>query len=472
MRAGSRALAAAAIAAVSLLGFVGSAVAATYTVTRTDDPIPGPCEPADCSLREALMAANGTTTVDDLVVLPASATPYLIQYEELSFSVTDETEIRGAGANVTVVKGDGKEIVFVVTAKATLSGLTITGGEGGVQNNGDLTLRGVSVEGNERPGGGGGGVQSNGPLRIESSFLGFNRAKDTSGGAIQANSPVTLLNSTIAWNSSQENGGINGNSAVTVTNSAVVYNTSSGLTGAGLNGSPLTIQNSIFAGNKNSAGTLNCFSFMAIVSLGGNVSDGATCDGAATDRPNVLPGLGSLALHGGTTPLYDLLPGSPAIDAAAQCPPLDQRGVARPQGAACDSGPYEFVPPPPPPAGDKEFFMRVGKKLRLRKNAIWVRLTCPASEASPPCRGRASVTHPPLIFKGNGLITPKLRPLWGKFSVPAGQTKAVPLRRPFGRASRLPEEPGKWRVPLRVLARDAAGNEWQFGKKRVPLISR
>jgi hypothetical protein len=469
MRAGSRALAAVAIATVLLLGFVGSAAAATYTVTRTDDPIPGPCEPADCSLREALMTANGTTTVDDIVVVPASATPYLIQYEELSLSVTDETEVRGAGANVTVVKGDGKEIVFFISVKATLSGLTITGGEGGIQNNGDLTLRGVSVEGNERAGGGG-GIQSNGPLRIESSFLGFNRAKDTSGGAIQANSSVTLLNSTIAWNSSQGNSGINGNSAVTATNSSVVYNTSSGLTGAGINGSPLTIQNSIFAGNKNSAGTLNCFSFMTVVSLGGNVSDTATCDGAASDRANVLPGLGSLALHGGTTPLYDLLPGSPAIDAATQCPPVDQRGVARPQGAACDSGPYEFVPPPPPAAGDKEFFMRVGKKLRLRKNAIWVRLTCPASEVSPPCRGRASVLDPPLVLKG--IHTLQTRPLFGRFSIQPGRTKVVPLRKPFGRTSRLPEQAGKWRVSLIVVAKDGAGNEWKYFKKRRALLIR
>ncbi|HEX5984013.1 MAG TPA: hypothetical protein VFY69_07395, partial [Solirubrobacterales bacterium] len=60
MRAGSRASTAAAIAAVLLLCATASAAAATYTVTRTDDPIPGPCEPADCSLREALTAANGS----------------------------------------------------------------------------------------------------------------------------------------------------------------------------------------------------------------------------------------------------------------------------------------------------------------------------------------------------------------------------------------------------------------------------
>ncbi|HFC11545.1 MAG TPA: hypothetical protein ENJ56_01780 [Anaerolineae bacterium] len=36
---------------------------------------------------------------------------------------------------------------------------------------------------------------------------------------------------------------------------------------------------------------------------------------------------------------------SPAIDAAVgRCPATDQRGVARPQGKACDIGAYEFKP--------------------------------------------------------------------------------------------------------------------------------
>ena len=40
---------------------------------------------------------------------------------------------------------------------------------------------------------------------------------------------------------------------------------------------------------------------------------------------------------------HALLPGSPAIDAAADaaCPATDQRGVARPQGAHCDVGAFE-----------------------------------------------------------------------------------------------------------------------------------
>jgi hypothetical protein len=62
--------------------------------------------------------------------------------------------------------------------------------------------------------------------------------------------------------------------------------------------------------------------------------------------PNSLPidpRLGPLADNGGPTRTHALLLGSPAIDAAStpDCPTTDQRGVLRPQGAACDIGSYE-----------------------------------------------------------------------------------------------------------------------------------
>jgi hypothetical protein len=55
------------------------------------------------------------------------------------------------------------------------------------------------------------------------------------------------------------------------------------------------------------------------------------------------PKLGPLGDNGGPTRTHRLLPGSPAIDAAStpDCPPTDQRGVPRPQGAGCDIGSFE-----------------------------------------------------------------------------------------------------------------------------------
>ena len=64
-----------------------------------------------------------------------------------------------------------------------------------------------------------------------------------------------------------------------------------------------------------------------------------------------------LANNGGPTQTQVLTAGSLAIDAGTTgCPPTpatDQRGIARPQGLACDIGAFGFqaadpLPPPPP----------------------------------------------------------------------------------------------------------------------------
>jgi len=87
-----------------------------------------------------------------------------------------------------------------------------------------------------------------------------------------------------------------------------------------------------------------------VVSNGWNVvADGSCFVGTATDHVGVDPLLGPLADNGG--PTLTLLPGvtSPAIDAIPvgtqflcdSFSPTDQRGVARPQGPACDIGSVE-----------------------------------------------------------------------------------------------------------------------------------
>jgi hypothetical protein len=171
MRARTRACLVGMAASALLLCAAASASAETYTVTRTDDPLPGPCEPGDCSLREALTASNNSTTVDDVVILPAAAAPYLIQDESFTLPIADEVEIRGAGADETVVKGNPEGVAFTIGGfKTTLVGLTITGAKGAIENNGALTLRRVSIEHNERDVIAG-GISSGGPVTIESSFL-------------------------------------------------------------------------------------------------------------------------------------------------------------------------------------------------------------------------------------------------------------------------------------------------------------
>ena len=56
------------LAGIALLG-AASASAATYRPTRTDDPAPNGCQPRDCSLREAVIAANAAGTAGSSTIL-------------------------------------------------------------------------------------------------------------------------------------------------------------------------------------------------------------------------------------------------------------------------------------------------------------------------------------------------------------------------------------------------------------------
>ncbi len=140
---------------------------------------------------------------------------------------------------------------------------------------------------------------------------------------------MTVVNSTITLNFSLEAAGIrksdNLDSTLTLTNTIVTANSS-----------------------ENCGGT--------IVNGGNNIDSGTTCGWGSSDGSlsDTNPQLGPLADNGGPTQTHALLPGSPAIDGVAfnapnDCPAADQRGVPRPQGAACDMGAVEYVNPQPGP---------------------------------------------------------------------------------------------------------------------------
>jgi CSLREA domain-containing protein len=92
---------------------------------------------------------------------------------------------------------------------------------------------------------------------------------------------------------------------------------------------------------------------LGISSSGGNLSSDNSCTPyftQPTDRNNVgnlTSTLGNLSDNGGYVPTIPLLAGSPAIDAGVDVSGLaaDARLVSRPQGAAFDSGSYEYIAP-------------------------------------------------------------------------------------------------------------------------------
>jgi fibronectin-binding autotransporter adhesin len=183
-------------------------------------------------------------------------------------------------------------------------------------------------------------------LNVSRSLFYNNQATNggTGGGAwVQGN--ATIDNSTFYSNSAATTGGIHlsNSSSLTLTNDTLAGNTATSIGSAGnlLGGSifsPAALVNTILAGGspKNCGGT--------IASLGHNLSSDATCPLTATgDLSGTNPLLGAFQDNGG--PSWTIMPtaASPAINAGdnANCPSVDQRGVARPVGPACDIGAVE-----------------------------------------------------------------------------------------------------------------------------------
>ena len=140
-----------------------------------------------------------------------------------------------------------------------------------------------------------------------------------------------------------------------ITNSTIASNYAQWQGGGivNINNAPVTLTNTIIANNKaNNGGNNwnikhNCFNQM--INGGNNIQFPAKNPSDSSDydcTAGILtadPLLGPLGDNDGPTQTMPLLTGSPAIDAGnnTTCPSTDQRGVSRPQGAACDIGAFE-----------------------------------------------------------------------------------------------------------------------------------
>jgi len=157
------------------------------------------------------------------------------------------------------------------------------------------------------------------------------------GGAIYIEGgKLRARNATVTGNSTEFNGGglYNRAGEVSLTHMTIAQNASAHRGGGLYNAEGIfRVLSSIIA--KNSGG--DCF---ASEELSVN-RDSLIADGSCDPMISGDPVLGSLA---GSPAYFVLRAGSPALDAADPyfCPVTDQRGVARPQGKACDIGAYEL----------------------------------------------------------------------------------------------------------------------------------
>ena len=310
----------------------------SFVVNKTADTNDGVCN-ADCSLREAITAANAAASADVITfaagangtVTLTSALPVLASNGKLT--------ITGNGRTNTIVSGNNAVRVFEVApgATVTISGLTITNGTGvaggGIKNRGTLTVTSSAISGNSAP---------------------YDAVFGNSGGGIYNDGTLTVTNSTISGNTAEVFGGgiFNGQlRLLTVNDSTISGNSASAFAGGGIeNWGTVHLNNSILANSTGSS--RDCDNLVAeatVIAQNSLVEDGS-CGVTSGVNGNLT---GDPALDGDLTLRSD----SRAINAGSNTLipagiTTDLAGNARIQFTTVDMGAYEsaFNGPQPTPS--------------------------------------------------------------------------------------------------------------------------
>jgi predicted outer membrane repeat protein len=270
-----------------------------------------------------------------------NATPLFQIFASAHATLKGVTLERGIYNGVHTLENFGSLTLDHATVSANVSS------EGALTNFGVATIVASTFSGNAATFTNGGAINHSGAqLTVSSSTFEGNQAQN--GAAIYSAGPLSVTNSTFGANAAATGGGAiyqTDDADASVVFVTVVGNTAS--FGAGLYkdagdfAHTMLVGNSLLSGNA----TGNCDGVIA--SAGYNLSDDTHCGSAFTgpgdvnDTPLLLQPLGD---HGGPTATAPPASGNPAIDHVplANCSPaFDQRGGARPSGAACDSGAVE-----------------------------------------------------------------------------------------------------------------------------------
>ncbi len=314
-------------------------IGATLKVTNTFDHDDGLCGLSDCTLREAINAANALA--GDNVITFAPGVSGTIQLSAALPNLSTNINVQGPGANVLTVRRNTAGIYRIFTVSngtssgptVSISGLTIangttaggslpdSGGGGILGDSAALTVSNCTLDSNTaRYGGGifnlrgalnvnncslnqnsvtdaGGGIYNygfggGGNVNVSNSTLSSNTAPGSSGGAIYNYAAAsTVINSTISGNSAFNGGAIFNEGSGTITSLTLLSCTLSGNStanaasgnvynnGAFGGSATLTISNTIFKTGASGPNILN--NVGTVVSQGYNLSnDAAGGDGS------------------------------------------------------------------------------------------------------------------------------------------------------------------------------------------------
>lgn len=352
--------------------------AATIIVDTVDDEVNND---GDCSLREAVRAANLDQAIDnclagsaaDTIIL--SAGDYMLTINGSNednaltgdLDITEDLTITGAGRANTSIDANGLDRVFhILSGDVQISGVTITNGDSGANTGGGILMGGdVLILTNSRvtnnTGSSGIYILSS-TLRMLNSTIDNN---DNKGIVVNIASEVTIVNSTIRHNTTLfEGAGITNAGVLTMTNSTVTNNSTVN-SGGGIwnNGGTISLynvtvtkntadsdgnnsgdgggiyntdgilaaQNTIIGGNTDASGSSSEPDCSGILTSGGynlvQDTSGCTITGNTTGNLlNVNPQLGPLQDNGGPTLTHALQADSPAIDAGNSAGCTDSEG--------------------------------------------------------------------------------------------------------------------------------------------------
>lgn len=252
---------------------------------------------------------------------------------------------------------------------------------------GNTFVHGSWIVGNEAEEGGGIALFSEADLRLETTTVAANLATESGPGgglflSLGTSAYVTAV--TFEKNVANYGGGARSDGSIELTN--VTFSENDGAlagVGAGLlssgdaelfgvtffgnrgrhgggfadfgtiaDGDVVSLRNVLFVGNSASESGASCSLLGDAPAIGHSIWPDTTCGSATTgsNQPNTAVGLAPLAFScsgqsAEKTPTHAIPPGSSAAVDAGVCDGdvtlVDQRGIDRPQGAACDVGAYE-----------------------------------------------------------------------------------------------------------------------------------
>ncbi|HRF48718.1 MAG TPA: choice-of-anchor Q domain-containing protein [Anaerolineales bacterium] len=377
------------------------AQATVITVTTTSDELN---TDGDCSLREAIVAANTNAAVDacpagsgaDTINLPAGTFTLSLAGTSENLAATgdldifDDLTVIGDSATTTVIDAGGIDRVFEIYESPVvhLSRLAITGGNstaaGGairLAGTASLTLSAARLYGTATGASSALYAISGTQLQVLSSLIDSNFSSGIylqtgvtatirnstlsgnvadNGGAIQSSGTLTMVNSTISGNTAAFNGGgIFSGGQTDLYNVTVVSNTvgTSGTQGAGggLNqaAGTLTLRNSIVANNLDLVPSTTNECAGTLTSAGYNLIEDTTNCAVVGDTANDIygldPALDTLGLYGGGIPTHRVMLGSPVINAGNPAGCIDEASATLltdqrlfQRNGVCEIGSFEY----------------------------------------------------------------------------------------------------------------------------------